>query len=31
MRVCVKTFLIRYEIHLYDKKQQDFPKKRENQ
>jgi hypothetical protein len=29
--VCVKTFSIRYEIHLYDKKQPDFPNKRENQ
>jgi len=31
MRVCVKTFPIRYEFHLYDLKQPEFLNKRENQ
>jgi len=31
MCVSVKTFSIRYEIHWYDKKQPNFPNKRENQ
>jgi hypothetical protein len=31
MRVCVKTFSIRYEVYWYDKKQPDFLIMRENQ
>jgi len=31
MRVCVKTFPIRYDFNWYDKKQLDFLDKRENQ
>jgi hypothetical protein len=31
MRVCVKAFSIRYEVHWFDLKQPDFLNKRENQ